>query len=255
MLLRSLGAGVSGLKNFQSDLDVIGNNIANVSTSGYKKARINFEDLFSQQLQGASANKNAIDVGLGSQTGSIDNIVTGGTINQTGNPYDLAINGEGYFTVTDGTTNYYTRAGDFKLNTNGNGLVNSQGLSLVGVNGNFNGVSSFTVAPNGTITGVPTGGGAPVNLGTVRVDTFSNPAGLEKVGNSLYRQTAASGPAAQAPGVGTSTTLQQGALEGSNVDLTDEMTNLIEAQRAYQANARTILTADQILQELVGLKR
>jgi flagellar hook protein FlgE len=253
MLLRSLGSGVSGLKNFQTDLDVIGNNISNVDTYGFKKGRINFEDMFNQQMQGAQANRNAIQVGLGSTTGSIDNIVTGGTVNPTGNPYDLAINGEGYFQVSDGTNTFYTRAGDFKLDSNRR-LVNAQGMTLVGANAFPQNLQSFTVNGNGTITGVLTNG-TTQGLGTVNLVTFPNPAGLEKAGSSVYRQTTASGAPVAATGMGTSTTIQQNALEGSNVDLTDEMTNLIEAQRAYQANAKTITTADQVLQTLVNLKQ
>ncbi|MFT8317133.1 MAG: flagellar hook-basal body complex protein [Sporolactobacillus sp.] len=258
MLLRSLGAGVSGLKNFQTDLDVIGNNIANVSTTGYKKSRANFQDTFSQQMQGASNNRNAIQVGLGSETSSIDNITTGGTVNETDNPYDLAINGEGYFRVTDNPDGtgaaYYTRAGDFKLNSTGTGLVNSQGMTLAGVSGNFQNLSSFTVAADGTVVGVS--GNTTVPLGRVEVDTFTNPAGLAKVGDSLYQATTASGLTPNAvPTSNGQGTITQGALEGSNVDLTDEMTNLIAAQRAYQANAQTITTADDILQTLVQLKR
>lgn len=257
MLLRSLGAGVSGLKNFQTDLDVIGNNIANVDTYGFKKSRVNFEDMFSQQLQGAQSSggtsQNAIQVGLGSQSGSIDNIVTAGTPTSTGNPYDLAIDGDGYFKVQDTNGDfYYTRAGDFKLDNNGD-LVNSQGMTLLNTaNGtiNLSGLSSFSIAKDGKVTGTKTDGSA-VSLGTVALYTFPNAAGLEKDGNSLYSPTAASG-AAGTTGTGT---IVQNALEGSNVDLTDEMTNLIEAQRAYQANAQTITTADQVLQTLVGLKR
>jgi flagellar hook protein FlgE len=254
MLLRSLGTGVSGLKNFQTYLDVIGNNISNVSTTGFKKGRINFEDMFNDDVQNASAGRNAIQVGLGSQTGSIDNIVTNGVVNSTGNPYDVAINGEGYFQVSDGTNRFFTRAGDFKLNDAGQ-LVTSQGYSIDGVTGNFNNLSSFTIASDGTISGVNNDGTPAAGLGKLNIYVFNNPAGLEKVGNSLYQESGNSGTATPLTGVGTSTKIQQGALEGSNVDLTDEMTALIEAQRAYQANARTITTADQILQELVQLKR
>lgn len=272
MLLRSLGTGVSGLKNFQTYLDVIGNNISNVSTTGFKKGRIGFEDIFSSNLQSSSKDKNAIQVGLGTQTSSVDNILTYGVVNPTGNPYDLAINGEGYFQVKDAAptpNKFYTRAGDFKLSTDSKSLVNSQGLTVditpdpaAPANG-FADVSSFTIDPSGTITGVLKSDGTSAKLGTVNIYTFTNPAGLEKVGNSLYQEVAnASGAATLLtdntgtnPGLGTSTKIQQSALEGSNVDLTDEMTALIEAQRAYQANARTITTADQILQELVQLKR
>ncbi|BBN98662.1 flagellar hook-basal body complex protein [Sporolactobacillus terrae] len=259
MLLRSLGSGVSGLKNFQTSLDVIGNNISNVSTTGYKKARVNFEDLFSNNVQTAKTDQNAIQVGLGAQAGSIDNIITNGVANPTGNPYDVAINGEGYFSVTDGTNTYYTRAGDFKLSSDGTHLVSSQGmaLSVEGGDGHdFNDVSAFTIDKQGVIRGtLKSDSETTANLGTIQVYTFNNPAGLEKVGNSLYQTSQASGTANNDQGTNGQGELVQNALEGSNVDLTDEMTALIEAQRAYQANARTITTADQILQELVQLKR
>lgn len=260
MLLRALGSGVSGLKNFQTDLDVIGNNISNVDTTGFKTGRVNFENTFSQQMQGASTNVNPTQVGLGSQVSSIDNIQTNGTVNQTDNPYDLAINGEGYFRVTDGTNQYYTRAGDFKLNSAGTGFVNSQGMTLdIGgtttPGASFNTVSSFTVDKTGNITGVDKTTGNSVNLGTVNLYTFTNPGGLESVGNSLFQQSQGSGAATPAAGLGSTTAIQQNALEGSNVDLTDEMTNLIEAERAYQANSKTITTADSILQTLVSLKQ
>ncbi|TGB00287.1 flagellar hook-basal body complex protein [Sporolactobacillus shoreae] len=263
MLLRSLGSGVSGLKNFQTDLDVIGNNISNVGTTGFKKGRINFEDTINQQLQGSTTNVNAVQIGLGSQTSSIDNITTGGVPESTGNPYDVAINGEGYFRVMNGTNPYYTRAGDFKLDTAGTGLVNSQGMALdIGgtttPGASFNTVSSFTIDQAGNITGVDKTTGNSVQLGSINLFTFSNPNGLEKIGNSLYQVTQGSGNAQQmtaATGLGTQTQLQQNALEGSNVDLTDEMTNLITAERAYQANSKTITTADQILQTLVNLKQ
>lgn len=264
MLLRSLGSGVSGLKNFQTYLDVVANNISNVSTTGFKKGRINFQDAFSQSMQGAEATRNAIQVGNGSLTSSIDNIVSGGPINPTDNPYDFAISGEGYFKVQDASgAIYYTRAGDFHL-TDAKELVNSQGLRLLG-EGNTpipaipNDAQSFTVAKDGTIT-ILHDDNTTTTLGQLELAQFNNPAGLEKAGNSLYKQSSASGAPIDVnngttPELGASTYIQQSALESSNVDLTDEMTELIEAQRAYQVNARTITTADQILQELVQLKR
>ncbi|GAY74545.1 flagellar hook-basal body complex protein [Sporolactobacillus inulinus] len=266
MLLRSLGSGVSGLKNFQTSLDVIGNNISNVSTTGYKKARVNFEDLFSNNVQSAKTDQNAIQVGLGAQAGSIDNIITNGVANPTGNPYDVAINGEGYFQVTNGGNTYYTRAGDFKLSSDGESLVNAQGYTLSldftargtvdGHPATFNDVSAFTINNQGVILGTPKSNSeTSVNLGRIQAYTFNNPAGLEKVGNSLYQTSQASGAANGNRDTNGQGDFVQNALEGSNVDLTDEMTALIEAQRAYQANARTITTADQILQELVQLKR
>lgn len=275
MLLRSLGAGVTGLKNFQTDLDVIGNNIANVGTTGFKKSRVNFEDTFSQTMQGASANQNPVQIGLGSQTAAVDTIASGTTLDSTGNTFDFGIDGEGYFQVTDASGNqYYTRAGDFKLDTNGVNLIDSQGNKVAvdttdvapspaGVI--YNDLSSVTVDENGvikgtlahTVNGVSAGNSA--TIGRINLYTFSNPSGLEKVGNSMYQATAASGTATGWTTGATPTNgqgkIRQGTLEGSNVDLTDEMTNLITAQRAYQANARTITTADDILQELIQLKR
>lgn len=259
MLLRSLGSGVSGLKNFQTYLDVIGNNISNVSTTGFKKGRVNFQDIFSQTAQGATNDQNPVQIGLGAQTGSIDTVVSSGTPTPTNYPYDVAINGEGYFQVTDGGNTYYTRAGDFKLDETGANLVNAQGMTVsvdnAGADGNFNDVTSFTIDKQGNITGVSETDQQPVNLGRIQVYTFPNPAGLEKVGNSLFRQSQASGAADGTMATNGQGEIIQGSLEGSNVDLTEEMTSLIEAQRAYQANARTITTADQILQELVQLKR
>ncbi|MFT8362606.1 MAG: flagellar hook-basal body complex protein [Sporolactobacillus sp.] len=290
MLLRSLGAGVTGLKNFQTDLDVIGNNIANVGTTAFKKSRITFEDTFSQTMQGASNNQNPIQIGLGSQTGSVDTISSGTTLDSTGNTFDFGVDGEGYFKVTDtaGDT-YYTRAGDFKLNTSGDTLIDSLGNTvdidkntadvqaidstiptneIAPANVTYNDLSSLTVDENGLIKGTLThdvtadslSTGDSVTLGRINLYTFSNPSGLDKVGDSLYQQTAASGTATGwAAGTAIAQNgqgkIRQGTLEGSNVDLTDEMTNLITAQRAYQANAQTITTADDILQVLVQLKR
>ncbi|MFT8390938.1 MAG: flagellar hook-basal body complex protein [Sporolactobacillus sp.] len=295
MLLRSLGAGVTGLKNFQTDLDVIGNNIANVGTTAFKKSRITFEDTFSQTMQGASNNQNPIQIGLGSQTGSVDTISSGTTLDSTGNTFDFGVDGEGYFQITDGAGNtYYTRAGNFKLSTDGTELLDSSGnavtvdkptnaadpayatISGSGAplpnNVTYNSLSSITVDENGVIKGVLSSpytsgtttypAGTSVTLGRIDLFTFSNPSGLDKVGDSLYQATAASGTATGWTYSATATTpnngqgsIRQGTLEGSNVDLTDEMTNLITAQRAYQANAQTITTADDILQVLVQLKR
>lgn len=268
MLLRSLGSGVSGLKNFQTYLDVVGNNISNVSTTGFKKGRINFQDIFSQTTQGGEATRNPMQVGNGSSTAAIDTITTYGPINPTGNPYDLAISGEGYFLVSEnanGTNPYYTRAGDFHLTDDGH-LVNAQGLYVLGgdagdtpiVFDNPETIDSFTIAKDGTINIVRTDNSSDTANVGVALATFGNPGGLTKSGNSLFTESAASGAPTviySGAGLGGSSYIQQSSLESSNVDLTDEMTALIEAQRAYQANARTITTADQVLQELVQLKR
>ncbi|GGH82218.1 flagellar hook protein FlgE [Pullulanibacillus pueri] len=421
-MLRSMYSAISGLKNFQTKLDVIGNNIANVNTTGFKKGRITFSDLVSQQISGASAptyqrgGTNPIAVGLGSQTASVDSIDTQGSTQTTGRALDLAISGDGYFVVKDGANSYYTRAGNFYLDTNGN-LVNSAGLKLMGygvdektggidkskltnlgisddrvvqpqtswlnlvgnlnyddlkpnaggtfptsdpisfevfdsngnehtasitlqgtdtaedkdgnpyisnftftidapgstpasqtgtitmdTDGSFKSLSidggnsinfdygngsvatinqgdidfsaltafqspptaevvgdvttldSYSIGSSGEIYGVLSNGDIQL-LGQVVLSQFNNPGGLESAGGLLYKNTSNSGDAViVAPGENGGT-LQAGALEMSNVDLSEEFTDMIEAQRGFQANARVITTADSILEELVNLKR
>lgn len=430
-MLRSMYSAISGLKNFQTQLDVIGNNIANVSTTGFKKGRVNFQDLISQQISGASAptfnrgGVNPVQVGLGSKVASIDTITEQGNLQTTGRSLDLAVSGDGYFVVRDGFNQYYTRAGNFYLDSNGS-LVNSDGLKLMGyglddkgvldtskltnlsinqgsihqpetksltiagnfqpsdfidntadpvtidstksvskdfkifdVNGkshdgtikfggktltdvdpndaskgkyisemsftitspdenpsathtgtikfkpdgtvdsvaydsgndgniNFGGNSgnvnltnsldfnslslvssmpdsadvvgdkasldSFSIGSSGEIYGVLSDGSVQL-LGQVVLSQFNNPDGLTKDGSNLFKASSNSGD----PVIGTAAdggaTIQPGALEMSNVDLSEEFTGMIEAQRGFQANARVITTADQILQELVSLKR
>ncbi|MFD2616884.1 flagellar hook-basal body complex protein [Terrilactibacillus laevilacticus] len=267
-MLRSLYAGVSGLKNYQTQLDVIGNNIANVGTTGFKKGRANFSDLFNQTLTSSTPSQNAANtngvggtnasqIGLGSQIGSIDTIASQGNAQTTGRTLDLMIQGEGYFQVTDGTNTYYTRAGNFYLDENRD-LVTSEGLKVLSsgqngtpINFNPNNYSSITISSDGTISGIRKSDQQLETIVRIGVATFANPEGLEKVGGSLFARSANSG-AAEYTGQGE---VKSGALEMSNVDLTDEFTGLITSQRGYQANARVITTADQILQELTNLKR
>ncbi|WP_077615085.1 flagellar basal body rod protein FlgG [Caenibacillus caldisaponilyticus] len=281
-MLRAMYSAISGLKNFQTKLDVIGNNIANVSTAGFKKGRVTFADLVSQQLAGATApnaNRGGVNpkqVGLGSTIASIDTITTGGNTQTTGRPLDVAISGDGYFVVQDGGVNYYTRAGNFYLDEQGD-LVNANGLHVIGytidANGNLTNnlgplqipktitiggttenLTSFSIGTDGTIYGVLDDGSLQV-LGQIALAQFNNPDGLQKMGNNLYINTANSGN----PVIGTAdaagASLIPSALEMSNVDLSEEFTGMIEAERGFQANARVITTADQILQELVNLKR
>ncbi|QOR68564.1 flagellar basal body rod protein FlgG [Cytobacillus suaedae] len=266
-MLRSMYSGIGGMKNFQIKLDVIGNNIANVNTYGYKKGRTTFKDLVSQQIAGASApggttgGVNPKQVGLGSQLGSIDTIHTQGSLQTTGRPLDLGISGDGYFKVTDGTSEYYTRAGNFYLDANGD-IVNSDGLYLVDSTDNSpinvpTDSQSFSIAKDGTINIISATPPATQIIGLVK---FPNPEGLEKAGDNLYRESPNSSQAGTpvvpvAPGTGGTGTLVSGALEMSNVDLSEEFTDMIVAQRGFQANTRIITTSDEILQELVNLKR
>ncbi|WP_152656390.1 flagellar basal body rod protein FlgG [Oceanobacillus sp. CFH 90083] len=263
-MLRSMYAGISGMKNSQTKLDVIGNNIANVNTTGYKKANITFQDMLSQttsNAQGAGNGRggiNASQVGLGSQQGAISNIHTAGFTQTTNNPLDFAIKGDGMFVVQgENNTNYYTRAGNFFLDDNGD-IVNSNGYYLQGENGNINipgEAQSFGVQPDGTVTYIDADGEAQ-EAGRIVLAKFSNPGGLEKVGNSLYANTDNAGfVAADVPGENGTGEIIGGMLEMSNVDLSEEFTEMITAQRSFQANTRIITTSDEILQELVNLKR
>src|SRR5699024_6342720 len=272
-MLRSMYAGITGLRGFQTKLDVIGNNIANVNTFGFKKGRVTFKDMISQQVQGASspqANRggtNPRQVGLGSQLGSIDTIHTQGSAQTTSRPLDLSISGEGFFIVADGPTSYYTRAGNLYLDHEGN-LVNADGLYVQGYStGNDTTLSnlqisatddsrieSFDISPSGEITAIFTNGDVEP-IGNIAIAVFNNPEGLTKAGNNLYQVSNNSGePDVGIPGeVGGA--IVGGTLEMSNVDLAEEFTEMIVAQRGFQANTRIITTSDEILQELVNLKR
>ncbi len=341
-MIRSMYSGISGLKNFQTKLDVIGNNISNVNTYGFKKGRTVFKDLISQTTSGASAatgtrgGVNAKQVGLGSQLSAIDTIHSGGSLQSTGNTLDLAISGDGFFQVADGNaaepTDYlntqYTRAGNFYMDSNGY-LVNSDGKYLVGFsasakgnltttnadgttsttndqilhptpeqmkatfNYNATGGPAVTGTANSTIDKLPDGvtftqTNATVSykpiiipttaqsmsvgqdgtvtyvdqFGTLRwagqitMAKFANPGGLEKAGGNYFRESSNSGePVYNAANSGGNGSVQSGFLEMSNVDLSEEFTDMIVAQRGFQANTRIITTSDQILEELVNLKR
>ncbi|HHU50571.1 MAG TPA: flagellar hook protein FlgE [Firmicutes bacterium] len=410
-MMRSMFAGVSGLKNHQIRMDVIGNNIANVNTTGYKSSRVTFQDTLAQTLSGATAPQrnrggiNPMQVGLGCGLASIDVLHTAGNLQTTGVNTDLALQGNGFFIVGDGTNNYYTRAGNFSMDTSGR-LVYTNGLQLQGwiadpitgvintngriegirlpindtvdphatatitLTGNLNsetpiapadgcrftrnvsiydslgnphvlsvifektGVNAWTCSvedPAGTVllsenitftetgyldTGGPTfainynpgTGAANVNatidlsalkqqqadessvgyeqdgyamgyLNTFKIDssgkivgvftngqtkdiaqvavaTFSNPGGLEKAGQTMFQVSSNSGaPQINPSGVGGSGTITPGTLEMSNVDLSQEFTDMIVTQRGFQANSRIITTSDEMLQELVNLKR
>ncbi|WP_033829217.1 flagellar basal body rod protein FlgG [Bacillus andreraoultii] len=258
-MLRSMYSGITGMKNMQTKLDVIGNNIANVSTYGFKKGRVTFKNEISQLVAGASApngnmgGTNAKQVGLGSSISSIDTIHEPGSMQTTGRTLDLAISGDGYFVLSKdgGATKYFSRAGNFYLDDDGT-LVNSEGYKVLGTNNapiTITGVESFSISPDGSIVGVVNA--TPTNKGTIQVVSFNNSGGLESVGGNLYQQTGNSG----APIAATGTSVVSGKLEMSNVDLSEEFTEMIVAQRGFQANTRIITTSDEILQELVNLKR
>ena len=262
-MLRSMYSGISGLKNFQTKLDVIGNNISNVNTYGFKKGRVTFQDTMNQTVSGASAattqrgGMNAIQVGLGSSLASIDNIDTQGSAQTTNRTLDFSIEGDGYFIVKNGNAEFYTRAGNFYLDNKGV-LVTGEGFKVQGTAGDITfptNLVSFSIGQGGEITGVDENG-TQSTIATIAVAKFSNPAGLTKVGNNTFQESVNSG----IPVTGDADTegrgkLISGRLEMSNVDLSEEFTEMIVAQRGFQANTRIITTSDEILQELVNLKR
>ncbi|MFC7320451.1 flagellar basal body rod protein FlgG [Halobacillus campisalis] len=307
-MLRSMYSGISGMKGFQTSLDTIGNNIANVNTSGFKKGRVSFQDMMSQSVSGAQGSienlrggVNPAQVGLGSQMGSIDSIHTQGNRQTTDRPLDISIEGDGMFVLAEGTADTaidpeaktiddlgavdttFTRAGNFYLDGDG-AIVNADGKYLVGESYNTpeggdsspsgqaglitipEDAQSFNVQSDGTV-GYVDGNGNPQEAGQILLANFSNPEGLEKVGGSTYRNTDNAGlfsddedglngledlSAAGENGTGQ---MVSGSLEMSNVDLAEAFTEMITAQRGFQANTRIITTSDEILQELVNLKR
>ncbi len=276
-MLRSMYAGVSGMKGFQTKLDVIGNNISNVNTIGYKKSTINFQDLFSQNMSGVGANP--MQVGLGASTGAINVNHNAGSSMTTGVGTDLAMMGDGFFIVQNpddvGTDvgQYLTRAGNFTVTNEGN-LVNPQGYNVMGFTNtaaqgddfvagdleaiviNPNDYDSFSINRAGEVIGKAADGTETILFG-LGISNPENPTGLNKFGGSLYEMTGgASALGINAQTVeGANTSVASGMLEMSNVDLTEEFTEMIIAQRGFQANSRTITTSDEILQEVVNLKR
>ncbi|AGT31542.1 flagellar basal body rod protein FlgG [Geobacillus genomosp. 3] len=285
-MLRSMYSGIGAMRNFQTKLDVIGNNIANVNTYGFKKGRTVFQDLMSQTISGASGpnagrgGTNPKQVGLGSQLAAIDTIHTQGSLQTTGRVLDLAISGDGFFILGELNNNrqlvnpLFTRAGNFYLDKEGH-IVNADGLYLVGEgysNGTFTGfrariqvptdAQSMSIGADGVVNYVDSEGRLQV-AGRIRLAKFPNSDGLEKVGGNLFRETANSGTIigeddewiAFPPQENGTGTIVSGALEMSNVDLAEEFTEMIVAQRGFQANTRIITTSDEILQELVNLKK
>lgn len=252
----ALWVSKSGLDAQQSKVAVISNNLANVNTTGFKRAKPIFEDLLyqtSHEAGSSTSEETAYATGLSMGTG-VQLIATQrefkeGSISQSDNPLDLTINGRGFFQINlpDGTTGY-TRDGSFQLNENGQ-LVTAKGY-LLSANITVPPHSrSVTIGRDGIVTAVTPGATEPTELGTIEVADFINPAGLLPMGENLFQQTGASGaPIVLTPGSNGSGTILQGALETSNVNVVEELVNLIETQRAYEMNSKAIATEDQMLQ-------
>ncbi len=261
-MLISMDSGASALDQFQQELNVIGNNIANVDTAGFKSSTMNFEDTFNQTL--GSNSSGYLQVGNGVQTSDIAEQFTQGAISSTGVTSNLAINGNGFFLVKDPSSGaeYLTRDGDFTVDSSGY-LVTSGGLRVQGYNnsglsstGDTSAVENYSFGSDGTLT-VELADGTQYTGGQVLLQNCTSPQQLYNAGNNLYSNISAAGAlsAAVAPGNSGTGSLVTGSLEGSNVDLSDQLTDLITAQRAYEANAKVVTTSDQILQDATNLGR
>ncbi len=258
-MIRSLYSGVSGIRNHQLRMDILSNNISNVNTTGFKAARANFQDSLNQVLRGGGAGRNPMQAGTGISTGSIGTNMDQGPLQMTGRILDLSIQGSGFFKVSDGTNEYYTRDGAFFIDVD-NYIVNSGGLRLQNDAGDmqFTGqVASLSIDKSGVITYyTTTAPNTPVTL-NIEIYTFNNPEGLLKAGNSLYKHDdlVSGPPGVHTPGQDGSGTIESGYLEMSNTDLSEEFANIITTQRGYQASARVITVSDTLLEELIQLKR
>ena len=256
-LLNSFNSGVSGIKAFSKSLEVIGDNIANVNTTGFKGSKVTNQDNFSQTLRDANAeanySQNSMQVGSGTSVASISQEFTQGVLSTTGSPTDLGISGRGFFQVTDPlntATPLYTRAGDFRLDSTGN-LVTNNGFKVVGATPIAANVVSFKIEKDGNITTFDNTG-TKANAGKINLFSFTNPNGLKREGDNLFSNNNTPAGAATPD---TTSEIIQGTLELSNVDLTEQFADLIVAQRSFQANSRIVTVSDSVMEEIVNLKR
>lgn len=289
IMVRSMFSAVAGLRSHQTRMDVIGNNIANVNTYGFKSSSVTFKDTFYQTLTGAStstetaAGNNPVQVGYGTSVASITRLDTQSSFVTTDRSMDCMISGEGYFITgdadldcdpTDSEEMYnfdFTRLGSFEFDPDGYLVETAGGSYVYGFQGDGEEVddgsltrislpddtkmSGIAIGQNGTITGVDEDGQTRV-IGRIAVANVANPAGLETVSNSKYKATINAGEIlAYSPGEGSTGRLRPNGLENSNVDLSKEFTDMITTQRGFQANSRIITVTDTMLEELVNLKR
>ena len=254
--MQALRTAATGMAAQQLNVEVISNNIANMNTVGFKRQSAVFEDLLYQTLEAPGAQSSdqgtivptGVQIGAGVKAGSVYRITGQGSMTNTGNALDLAINGQGYFQVLmpDGTT-AYTRAGNFSANNQGQ-IVTADGYLVQPTITVPQNTTNITISQTGQVQATVGGQQTPTIVGQLQLATFLNDAGLEAVGNNLFSESAASGPATAGnpgnPGYGV---VMQGYTEASNVDPVSEITNLIIAQRAYEMNSKVVTTADQML--------
>jgi flagellar basal-body rod protein FlgG len=256
--MEALWVAKTGLDAQQTRMSIVSNNLANVNTTGFKRGRAVFEDLLYQnvtQAGGATSQNTESPTGLTTGTGvrvvATEKTFTQGSAQQTGNALDVLIQGRGFFQVLqpDGTL-AYTRDGSFKVDSEGR-LVTASGYEIQPSLTIPSDAQSITIGLDGTVEATLAGQAAPTSLGTLQLADFINPAGLQPKGQNLYLETAASGsPQVANPGLEGIGTLEQGSLEGSNVNVVEELVSMIETQRAYEMNSKAIATSDQMLQYL-----
>lgn len=260
-MIRSLWIAKTGLDAQQTQLDVISNNLANVSTNGFKRSRAVFEDLLYQNLRqpGAQSSQqttipSGLMLGVGVRPISTEHIFTQGSLQNTGNTLDIAINGQGFFQIQmpDGTL-AYTRDGAFQKDSTGQ-VVTSSGYPLSPALTIPSNTIALTIGRDGVVSATTSTSSTPVQIGTIQLATFVNPGGLQSTGENLYVETASSGtPTPNTPGTNGAGLLNQNYTEASNVNVAEELVSMIQTQRAYELNSKAISTSDAMLGRLTQL--
>ncbi len=261
--MRALFTAATGMESQQSRIDTIAHNIANVSTTGFKRSRAEFQDLFYETMRAPGAESadgavlpTGVQIGHGVQLSAVSTIYTPGDRLTTGNPLDMAVDGEGFFQIQRPTgETVYTRDGAFKVDSEGN-VVTSLGYQVIPSITVPNDVLSITVLLDGTVTAEQAGSSTPVNLGQIQLVRFANPSGLRALGGNLLEATGASGD----PEIGTPDqdgfgSVASGFLEGSNVEVAEELVQMILAQRAFEVNSRVIQAGDEMLRVAAQLSQ
>lgn len=263
-MIRSMFTAATGMIAQQMNIDTIANNLANVNTTGFKKSRVNFQDLLYETVKPAGSETQAgttipegIQIGHGVRPSSIAKEFTSGSATQTGNQFDIMIEGDGFFQINmpDGRT-AYTRDGSFAINESG-ALLTSDGYALTPAITIPTNAESVTIGSDGTVSAKVPGSNTLTTLGTLQLARFSNPAGMDaSLGRNLLLESQSSGtPQTGQPGLDGVGTVSQGFLENSNVQVVEEILQMIIAQRAYEANSKVIQTADEMLQTANNVRR
>lgn len=261
-MIRALHTAATGMASQEANVNTISNNLANVNTTGFKKARTEFDDLLYETVQEAGARSDAdsqynvgIQVGSGSKVSATRKVHSQGSPQMTNNPYDLMVNGEGFIGIVGaGGEMKFTRDGSFNVDAQGSLVTRAGHKVFPGITVPPN-VMSINIAENGTVEAFLRNSPEPLQLGQIPVFTFVNPVGLRSEGGNMLVPTQSSGqPNQGVPGTDNTGTLMQGALESSNVSVMNEMTDLIKAQRAYEMNSKVMGVADQMLQTVNNIR-